>query len=138
MEQQRDGILLPKSMAYELVVDTIKVLSKEKTMSEFELKPGEKVTVCGDTHGQYWDVMNIFKINGLPSASNPYLFNGDFVDRGSWGMENILLLYALKVKDPSSMHFNRGNHELIEANMIYGFAGECMKKYDDTLFDLFS
>jgi len=48
------------------------------------------------------------------------------------------LLYALKVKDPSSLHMNRGNHELIEANMIYGFAGECMKKYDDLLFDLFS
>lgn len=138
MDQQKDGILLPMQMAYELVIDTIKVLNTEKTMSEFEVKEGGKVTVCGDTHGQYWDVMNIFKMNGLPSASNPYLFNGDFVDRGSWGIENICLLYALKVKDPSSMHFNRGNHELIEANMIYGFAGECMKKYDDTLFDLFS
>jgi len=138
MDQQKDGILLPMQMAYELVIDTIKVLNTEKTMSEFEVKEGDKVTVCGDTHGQYWDVMNIFKMNGLPSASNPYLFNGDFVDRGSWGIENICLLYALKVKDPSSMHFNRGNHELIEANMIYGFAGECMKKYDDTLFDLFS
>jgi serine/threonine-protein phosphatase 5 len=138
MDQQKEGILLPKAMAYELVIDTIKVLTKEKTMSEFEVKPGEKVTVCGDTHGQYWDTLNIFKLNGLPSASNPYVFNGDFVDRGSWGMENVLLLYALKVKDPSSMHFNRGNHELIEANMIYGFAGECMAKYDETMFDLFS
>lgn len=138
MEQQSRGILLPQQMAYHLVIDAIKVLSNEKTMGEVQIQPGGKLTVCGDTHGQYWDIMNLFKMNGLPSASNPYVFNGDFVDRGSWGMENICLIYAMKIKDPSSLHLNRGNHELIEANLIYGFAGECMKKYDAKIFDLFS
>lgn len=138
MEQQRNGIMLPAAMAYALVIDAIAVLKKESTMSEFEVPVGGKVTVCGDTHGQYWDTLNLFKINGIPSVDNPYVFNGDFVDRGSWGMENVLLLYAMKVKDPSAVHLNRGNHELIEANLIYGFAGECMKKYDEMLFDLFS
>jgi len=138
IEQQKQGILLPKAYAYHLVIDAIKALSKQNTMGEITVPPGGKITVCGDTHGQYWDTMNLFKINGIPSPSNPYVFNGDFVDRGSWGMENVLLLYAMKVKDPAAVFLNRGNHELIEANLIYGFAGECMKKYDEYLFDLFS
>merc|ERR1719188_2052749 len=125
-------------MAYEIVIDAIKELWKEQTMSEFTVPPGGKVTVCGDIHGQYWDLMSVFALNGLPSPTNPYLFNGDFVDRGSWSMEVILTIFAMKIKDPQFVHLNRGNHELIEANLIYGFCGECFKKYDGELFDLFS
>jgi len=138
MQQQKDGVLLPKAQAYALVIDCIKCLQKEKTMSEFTVPEGGRVTVCGDSHGQYWDVMKLFELNGLPGPTNPYMFNGDFVDRGSWSIENVMLIYALKVKDPDYMHLNRGNHELIEANLIYGFCGECTKKYDADLFNIFS
>lgn len=50
---------------------------------------GGHFTVCGDTHGQFYDVLNIFKLNGLPSAQNPYLFNGDFVDRSVSSLQSI-------------------------------------------------
>ena len=38
---------------------------------------GESFTVCGDVHGQFYDLLNIFKLNGVPSVSTPYLFNGE-------------------------------------------------------------
>ena len=53
--------------------------------------------MCGDVHGQYYDLINIFQLNGKPSDTNPYLFNGDFVDRGSFSVECILLLFAFKL-----------------------------------------
>mmetsp|Transcript_23872 Transcript_23872/g.40840 ORF Transcript_23872/g.40840 Transcript_23872/m.40840 type:complete len:531 (-) Transcript_23872:163-1755(-) len=96
-----------------------------------------RLTVCGDTHGQYYDVMNIFELNGLPSANNPYLFNGDFVDRGSFSVEVILTFLLFKLSDPTCIHLHRGNHETRNMNKIYGFEGEVKAKYDDKIFDLF-
>lgn len=50
---------------------------------------------------QFYDLLNIFELNGLPSEDNPYLFNGDFVDRGSFSLEVILTLFAFKCMSPS-------------------------------------
>lgn len=50
---------------------------------------------------QFYDLLNIFELNGLPSDENPYLFNGDFVDRGSFSVEVILTLFAFKCMSPS-------------------------------------
>jgi len=50
---------------------------------------------------QYYDLLNIFKLNGLPSEENPYLFNGDFVDRGSFSVEVIFTLFAFKCLYPT-------------------------------------
>lgn len=79
----------------------------------------EKLTVCGDVHGQYYDLLNIFKMNGRPSAENPYLFNGDFVDRGSFSVEIMLTLISWKIHNPSCIHFTRGNHESKNMNKVY-------------------
>lgn len=68
-------------------------------------------TVCGDTHGQYYDLCNIFAINGEPSPSNAYLFNGDYVDRGSFSFETVFLLLCWKLALPNSLFLLRGNHE---------------------------
>eukprot|EP00437_Effrenium_voratum_P003494 CAMPEP_0181426794 /NCGR_PEP_ID=MMETSP1110-20121109/15842_1 /TAXON_ID=174948 /ORGANISM="Symbiodinium sp., Strain CCMP421" /LENGTH=692 /DNA_ID=CAMNT_0023549991 /DNA_START=24 /DNA_END=2102 /DNA_ORIENTATION=- len=138
MQFQQTGGLIPKKDAYLLVLDVIAQLKSEQTMNRIQVGPGQKLTVFGDLHGQYFDFMNILSMSGLPSPSTPFLFNGDFVDRGSWSIEVALLIFAMKMKNPQAVFMNRGNHEMLEANMIYGFAGEVGSKYDLDLFNLFS
>jgi serine/threonine-protein phosphatase 5 len=96
-----------------------------------------RLTVCGDTHGQFYDVLHIFDLNGLPTERNPYLFNGDFVDRGSFSVEVILTFLLFKMSNPQCIHLHRGNHETKNMNKIYGFEGEVKAKYDDKIFELF-
>ena len=80
--------------------------------------------------------MELFRLNGLPTEKHYYLFNGDFVDRGSWSTEIALLLYAYKWLRPKSFFINRGNHETDDMNRVYGFEGECKAKYNGTFHRL--
>lgn len=68
---------------YEIGIEAKKLLLQQPTLVEISIPEDAKMTVCGDVHGQFYDLLNIFKINGLPSEKNMYLFNGDFVDRGT-------------------------------------------------------
>lgn len=52
------------------------ILKPLPSLVDIPLEDSQQITVCGDVHGQFYDLLNIFKINGLPSESNPYLFNG--------------------------------------------------------------
>ncbi|KAI5642835.1 calcineurin-like phosphoesterase domain-containing protein [Phthorimaea operculella] len=82
--------------------------------------------------------MNIFKLNGLPSETNPYLFNGDFVDRGSFSVECIFTLFSFKLLFPDHFYMSRGNHETVDMNRMYGFRGEVTSKYNNQMADLFT
>mmetsp|Transcript_36359 Transcript_36359/g.49956 ORF Transcript_36359/g.49956 Transcript_36359/m.49956 type:complete len:307 (-) Transcript_36359:33-953(-) len=86
------------------------------------------VTVCGDIHGQFHDLKELFRIGGECPRTN-YLFVGDFVDRGFFSVETFLLLLALKVRYPDRITLIRGNHESRQITQVYGFYDECLRKY---------
>ena len=103
----------------------------------------QTVTVVGDMHGQLRDLAEIFTKNGNHSAVNPYIFNGDLVDRGDQSFEVAILLFGFAVADPLSVKINRGNHEDYAICEEYGFIEELFAKYGhtkhaSTIADLFA
>lgn len=133
------ALLISCKKHFDSLPSLLRVKVPEMTPEDLHGKVGEvpRITCCGDTHGQFYDVLNIFKLNGYPSASNPYIFNGDFVDRGSFSVEVILTYLLLKLACPEGIYLLRGNHETKNMNKIYGFEGEVKAKYDGLIFDLF-
>ena len=116
-----------------LIDKSLQIIKEQKMLVELEAP----LHVCGDIHGQYYDLLRIFEHCGYPGEYN-YLFLGDYVDRGKQSLETICLLLCYKIKYPEKVTLLRGNHESSVTNRIYGFYDECKRRYNVKLWKSFT
>ena len=118
------GKFLPEKTTLTIIEKSKEILSLEENIQPVKAP----VTICGDIHGQFFDLLELFLVGGKLPDTN-YLFMGDYVDRGYYSVECISLLLSLKIKYPTRIYLTRGNHESRQVTQIYGFYDECNRKY---------
>lgn len=124
IEQLRRCEIIKETEVKTLCAKAMEILMEESNVQCVDAP----VTICGDIHGQFYDLKELFKVGGNVPDTN-YLFLGDFVDRGFYSVETFLLLLALKVRYPDRITLIRGNHESRQITQVYGFYDECLRKY---------
>ncbi|TPP39998.1 Calcineurin-like phosphoesterase family protein [Leishmania donovani] len=126
--------VLIKEEDIRVVLETVREIFITQPML-LEIRP--PVRVCGDTHGQYYDLLRIYEKCGFPPYSN-YLFLGDYVDRGKQSVETIVLQFCYKIVYPENFFLLRGNHECASINKMYGFFDDVKRRYNIKLFKAFT
>lgn len=129
LENIRNAVLPSKQDLLLLISEAWDILVSEPNV----LHLPSPLNVVGDVHGHFYDVLNMLSLMEDP-VDRPYLFLGDYVDRGYNSMELVVLLLAYKTLHRDRMHLLRGNHETRMLSSVYGFKEECMRKYDLTVY----
>eukprot|EP00746_Dinoflagellata_sp_MGD_P010019 gnl/MRDRNA2_/MRDRNA2_120562_c0_seq1.p1 gnl/MRDRNA2_/MRDRNA2_120562_c0~~gnl/MRDRNA2_/MRDRNA2_120562_c0_seq1.p1 ORF type:complete len:307 (-),score=56.43 gnl/MRDRNA2_/MRDRNA2_120562_c0_seq1:14-934(-) len=124
LERLRDGNQPTLQDVKELCEKGSEVIGNEPNV----LKVDPPVSVCGDIHGQFYDLLQLFKTAG-DCPETCYLFLGDYVDRGMFSLETFITLLSLKVLYPDRIFLLRGNHESRQVTQVYGFYDECLKRF---------
>ncbi|KAL9657139.1 hypothetical protein ABK040_002764 [Willaertia magna] len=124
IERLEKGVLLREIEVKQLCNKAIEILSNESNIVRIQ----SPVTVVGDIHGQFYDVIEMFHIGGPLPLTN-YLFLGDYVDRGKHSILTISLLICYKLRWPNRITLLRGNHETRLISKGYGFYNECIENY---------
>ena len=125
----------------ELCIHLIKIAKSIFRIYNLDSEPNiveisDPLVCVGDIHGQFYDLLKVFELGGNPEGIN-YLFLGDYIDRGNFSVEVLLLLYTLKICFPSSIIMLRGNHESSELSRFFNFESEVENKYDREVYELF-
>ncbi|XP_078437984.1 serine/threonine phosphatase 7 [Wolffia australiana] len=127
--------VVPVPFVQRLLLSASNILHKEPNWLQINVQdcgdPNASVVVVGDVHGQLHDVIFLLEDAGFPSENQFFIFNGDYVDRGAWGLETFLLLLAWKIFIPHRVFLLRGNHESKYCTAVYGFEQEVRAKYGD-------
>jgi serine/threonine-protein phosphatase PP1 catalytic subunit len=126
-------VQLSESEIRSLILRSREIFQSQPVLLELEAP----LKICGDVHGQFYDLLRLFEYGGFPPEAN-YLFLGDYVDRGKQSLETICLLLAYKIKYPENFFLLRGNHECASINRIYGFYDECKRRYNIKLWKTFT
>eukprot|EP00927_Polykrikos_kofoidii_P038010 TRINITY_DN32253_c0_g2_i1.p1 TRINITY_DN32253_c0_g2~~TRINITY_DN32253_c0_g2_i1.p1 ORF type:complete len:526 (-),score=95.16 TRINITY_DN32253_c0_g2_i1:257-1744(-) len=113
----------------QLIAEASRIVAQQPSLSEVDVP----CKVFGDIHGQFRDVLLLFKAYGVPGATNGpgFVFNGDFIDRGRHQLEVLCVLIAHKIAFPTEVYLNRGNHEDMHMNKKYGFKSACVTEFGE-------
>ena len=124
-----EGRLMHHADFLGLLTRVREVLLGVENVVHVDMEEDTEVHVVGDIHGQFHDLLNILHLTGVPTEDNVVIFNGDFVDRGAYGVECVTALLLMKLTYPQWFHIVRGNHEDHAVNEQYHFLAEVLLKY---------
>lgn len=122
---------IKKEHVTRLIELTLDIVKQEPTLVRMD----EPICLVGDIHGQYYDLCHLLEKAGKPEKIN-YLFMGDYVDRGIFSMEVVILLFALKINYPDRLVMLRGNHECRNMTQHFTFREEAIKKFDEDVYKM--